>query len=187
MITLSKTLGLALVVSLGLTFSGCGDKPEDAKSAASEEKHTPLWLFVVQAESGTITQLTEKEADSSTEQAEKKYTLTLTHTDKDHVIAFTDRPDRLVKYETAKKLEADGTKGNDSFKKNPPNAVLSSAGIKHPVIVVLDSMNSDGTTTTFTLHSAKHNPTDVVLSALVTNKQALANVVVTINGMRYSD
>jgi hypothetical protein len=130
---------------------------------------------VVQAKTGNITQ-----------HEDKKYTLTLKHTDEDHVIMFTDRPDRIVKYESAKKLEADWTKGNDSFKTNPPNAVLSSAGIKHPVIVVLDSMKSDGATTTFTFHSAKHNPTDTILTKdildhAIENEPQLTNVMVTID------
>ena len=176
---LSKTLGLAAMISLGLAISGCGKKTETTKPAVNEKEHTPSWLFVVQAESGKITQLIEKKADN-TEQAKKKYTLTLSHTTKDHVIAFTDRPDGIVKYESAKKLEGDWSKGNDSFKKNPPNTVLSSAGIKHPVIVALDSMKTEGDKTTFTLHSAKDNPTDDILSKLV-QKKKLNNVVVTID------
>ena len=178
-----KNSGLAVMISLGLVISGCGKKTETTKPAVNEKEHTPSWLFVVQAESGKITQLTEKEADN-TEQAKKKYTLTLSHTDTDHVIAFTDRPDRIVKYEPVKQLEGDWSKGNDSFKKNPPNAVLSSAGIEHPVIVVLDSMKTDGATTTFTFHSAKDNPTDGILSNFAEKDLTLENVVVTIDDLK---
>ena len=182
MLSSSKTLGLAAMISLGLAISGCGKKTETTKPAVNEKEHTSSWLFVVQAESGKITQLTEKEADNI-EQAKKKYTLTLSHTDTDHVIGFTDRPDRKVNYEPIKQLEADWSKGNDSFKKNPPNAVLSSADIKHPVIVVLDSMKTEGDKTTFTLNSAKDNPTDGILSKFVEKDLTLKNVVVTIDNV----
>jgi hypothetical protein len=100
MFSVSKKLGLAAIVSLGLIVSGCGEMKENTKPTSSEKDHTPSWLFVVQAERGTI----EKAADSSAGQTEKKYTLTLTRTDKDHVIKFTDRPDRIVMYESAKKI-----------------------------------------------------------------------------------
>jgi hypothetical protein len=68
----------------------------------------------------------------------------------------------------------------------PPNAVLSSAGFKQPVIVVLDSMKTEGDKTTFTFHSAKHNQTDVIVGELVDNKN-LTNVVVTIDNKRGPD
>jgi hypothetical protein len=174
---LSKKMRLALMLSLGLMVSGCGDKTEDTKPAAIEKKHTVSWLFVVQAKSGEITQLIDKKSDSAKKEV-KKYTLTLTDTGQ--VIRFTDRPDRIVDYEKVKTLEADWTKGNDSFKVTPPNAVLSSANITHPVIVVLDSIKTKDGKTIFTFHSAKHNKTDDILSKLV-RKKNLNNVVVTID------
>ena len=141
------------------------------------------WLFVVQAKSGEITQQKDKKSDSTKKEV-KKYTLTLTDTGQ--VIKFTDRPDRIVDYEAVKTLEADWTKGNDSFKVTAPNAVLSSANITHPVIVVLDSIKTKDGKTIFTFHSAKHNATDDILSKLV-QKKNLNNVVVTIDDVPADD
>ena len=42
MLSLSKTLGLAAMISLGLAISGCGKKTETTKPAVNEKEHTPF-------------------------------------------------------------------------------------------------------------------------------------------------
>ena len=54
--------------------------------------------------------------------------LVLQHADVNHVIMFSDRPNRIVKTITGNDLQKLWKVGNNSFEKDPPNAVLSSAG-----------------------------------------------------------
>ena len=113
-----KKIGLMLSVVFGvLLLSSCGkDSTKNTKAdpVASEAK-APSYFFVIQAKQGTI------------ETKNGKTYLVLKH-DKDnlhHVIMFSDRPDRIVEIISDKELERMWKQGEDSFEKDPPNAVLS--------------------------------------------------------------
>ena len=57
----------------------------------------------------------------------------------DDTLYFSDRPDRIVGRETTKKFVDTWAQGTDSFKENPPNAVLSvlhGAELKDIVVVL---------------------------------------------------
>ena len=58
------------------------------------------------------------------------------HTDMNHVIMFSDRPNRIVKYITGEALQKLWPIGKNSFKKDPPNAVLSGSGIKTQIVIL---------------------------------------------------
>ena len=85
----------------------------------------PSYLFVLQADSGEL-----KSED------DEDYTLTLNHTHVNHVIVFTDRPYRKVTYMTADQLKDLWSLGSNSFKSDPPNAVLMAKGHKAQIIVL---------------------------------------------------
>ena len=87
-------------------------------------KKAPSFLFVIQAKQGTI------------ETKNGKTYLVLQHADVNHVIMFSDRPNRIVKTITGNDLQKLWKVGNDSFEKDPPNAVLSSAGQKAQIVII---------------------------------------------------
>jgi len=99
-------------------------------------KKAPSFLFVIQAKQGKI------------ETKNGKTYLVLQHADVNHVIMFSDRPNRIVKTITGNDLQKLWKVGNDSFEKDPPNAVLSSAGQKAQ-IVILKGINVSKTTVEF--------------------------------------
>ena len=144
--SLVKTLTLA-IFTLGLTVSLAGASlaapgPKDKTPAAVKAEHkAPSFLFVVYSEKANIKKL-----------KDGQYTLTMQHTDINHVIEFSDRPYRIVKYITGNNLQKLWSKGKNSFAADPPNAVLSASKLK-PVIIVLDSIQVNNKTVTFTIHS----------------------------------
>jgi len=109
-------------------------KANSTKAAAtSVAKKAPSFLFVIQAKQGKI------------ETKDGKTFLVLKHADVNHVIMFSDRPNRIVKYITGTDLQKLWKEGKDSFAVDPPNAVLSSAGQKAQ-IVILNGMTVTETT-----------------------------------------
>ncbi len=100
-----------------------------AKSAEKKvaTKKSPSFLFVVSAKKGEI----KRGKDG-------KHLLIIQNADMDKVIMFSDRPYRYVKEISGAELLTIWPEGKDSFKKDPPNAVLSGANMK-PVIVILSS------------------------------------------------
>ena len=106
--------GCVLAMMLGLSV------------AADTAKKAPSFMFVIQAKKGEITY------NKKTGQHE----LVLNKADVHHVIMFSDRPYRIVKYITGKDLAADWSEGSNSFKVDPPNAVLSGSGMKAQIIIL---------------------------------------------------
>ena len=94
------------------------------KPSTAASKKAPSFLFVLQAKQGKI------------ETKNGKTYLVLQKTDVHHVIMFSDRPNRIVKVITGNDLQKLWKVGNNSFEKDPPNAVLSSAGQKAQIVIL---------------------------------------------------
>ena len=122
---------LSLVFGMMMLSSCSKDTSKNTKPAASEDK-APSFLFVLQANKGKII----KEKDTKTNK--DQHYLVLAHDLKNlhHVIQFSDRPNRIVKIISDKELEGMWKQGDDSFEKDPPNAVLSSAGQKAQIMIL---------------------------------------------------
>ena len=103
--------------------TGASNKASTQKNAKETEKAS--YLFVLQAKQGTLTQ------DTS-----GQWTLTLKHKDVNNVIAFSDRPYRIVKYISATDLIKSWAKGTNSFESDPPNAVLMAKGHNAQIIML---------------------------------------------------
>ena len=99
-------------------------------SEAPADDKTPEYLFVLNAQSGEIKKI-----------GDNQYTLTLKHTDIDHVLMFSDRPYRIARYITAEELADSWVEGEDSFEKSPPNAGLVAHGVNRAVAVELYVMS----------------------------------------------
>lgn len=84
-----------------------------------------------------------------------QYVLDLNLADVNQVITFSDRPQRVVKYITGADLKRIWSQGADSFKVDPPNAVLSSQNIA-PIIVVLNSVKVNGNHIVYNFSSEKN-------------------------------
>lgn len=77
------------------------------------DKSQPIeWLFVITSKQGEIT------INSSGD-----YVLTLNHVHIERVLAFTDRPNRMVKMIPLNDFKALWSEGKNSFEEEPPNAV----------------------------------------------------------------
>ena len=121
------------MLSASLVLAGsavlAGSEPVSSSSKASHStvahKKAPSFLFVVQAKKGEI-----KKNKAG------HYELVLNKADVNHVIMFSDRPYRIVKYITGKNLATEWTKGKNSFKDDPPNAVLSGTGMKAEIVIL---------------------------------------------------
>ena len=88
-------------------------------SATPVDDKFPEYLFVISAQSGEITKV-----------SDHQYTLTLRHTDIDHILMFSDRPYRIARYITVDQLKDIWSQGENSFSENPPNAGLVMHGLK---------------------------------------------------------
>ena len=104
-----------------------------AMCEAKKQAEKPLeWLFAVTAIQGTLS----NEAGN--------YFLDIKHGDVERIVAFTDRPNRIVKEIDASELAHEWiTPGSNSFKEDPPNASFASAGTPLDIIEIIDasSMN----------------------------------------------
>lgn len=80
---------------------------------ADAEKTKPVeWLFVV----------TSKEADIK-QNDQGQYVLSLDHAKIEKVLAFSDRPNRIVKFISPEDFKKLWGQGKNSFEKDPPNAI----------------------------------------------------------------
>ena len=139
-------LGLTLTLGLsGITTSTIASNCSKHASATvlDEYKKPPSFLFVVQAKEAVL-----KPVDDDLH----RYTLSMKLTDENvgKIIAFTDRPYRIVKMMTTKQLLDLWGEGKNSFKADPPNAVLSANGFDAR-IVILESMIINKELLTYTL------------------------------------
>ena len=102
-------------------------------SEAKKRADKPLeWLFAVTAIQGTLS----NEAGN--------YLLDIKHDDVERIVAFTDRPNRIIRLMTATGLADEWiTPGSNSFKEDPPNASFASSGTPLDIIEIIDatSMN----------------------------------------------
>ena len=112
-----------------------------------EDKKPPSFLFVLQANEATIYPVKGKP---------NTYTMTMKLADDNlsKIIAFSDRPYRIVKTMTAKQLQDSWGEGSNSFKEDPPNAVLSAKGVDASIVIIQGFEISQGQLTV-TFHSAK--------------------------------
>jgi|GEM_PF-4121698 len=158
---------LSLTLALGLssiTTSVIAAPPAKSPSSTTldDYKKPPSFLFVVQA----------KEAVMKPVKDDKyRYTLTMKLNDDNlsKIIQFSDRPYRIVEMVTAKQLNEMWGEGTNSFKTDPPNAVLSANGFDAR-IVIIESQTIDNGVMTFTLRSApkQGGRTDGLVDAVLT-------------------
>ena len=144
--SLVTTVGLTLALSLGAITTSAIAAPSGQSASATvldEYKKPPSFLFVVQAKEAVL-----KPVDDDLH----RYTLSMKLTDENvgKIIAFTDRPYRIVKMMTTKQLLDLWGEGKNSFKADPPNAVLSANGFDAR-IVILESMIINKEQLTYTL------------------------------------
>ena len=124
-IAMSVAFALSTPTFAAETKSAKTAKEHSSKAApTSVAKKAPSWLFVLQAKKGTMSKTDKKGV----------YTLLIKHSDMGPAIAFTDRPDRIVKKITPEQLKSIWNKGVDSFEKDPPNAVFTAQG--HQAVIV---------------------------------------------------
>ena len=123
----------AIAISVGLIFASNGFAA-DAKvikasattaAAAYDHKKAPSFLFVVSADKAKISHL-----------KDGKYSLEIQKSDMNQVIAFSDRPNRIVKYITGSELQKIWGEGKNSYKSDPPNAVISADNMKPKIVVI---------------------------------------------------
>ncbi len=92
-------------------------------------KASPSYLYVIEAQSGVLQKIPEYSG---------RYHLTLDQVDVDHILAFSDRPYRIVRYTSAHQLKKDWAHGQNNFVEDPPNAVLLAKGHSAQVVVLED-------------------------------------------------
>lgn len=129
----SQSFSRLLILSLFLLL------PFQLSSAFAEsdkDKKKPVeWLFVITSKEGDINK-----------NDQGQYELTLKHAHIERVLAFSDRPNRIVKFispKDFKKLWGEG--GKSSFKKDPPNAVAVFGQEKIAMSLMSVSVDKDKT------------------------------------------
>ena len=160
LITFISASALALGMSTALAAPPHLAAKANAGAAQTAATQAPSFLFVVSAKKGQI----KKNKDGG-------YTLEIDKSDLNHVIQFSDRPNRIVQDITAKDLKNLWTKGTDSFAVDPPNASLSASNQK-PIIVDLLGMKMNGDSVEFRLKGIKSK----------LSPSNLATVVMTVDG-----
>ena len=126
-LSLSLILGISAMTSITMAAP---PPPKQHQSTVLEKyKKPPSFLFVLQANEATMSLVKGKP---------NTYTLTmkLTHENFRKIIAFSDRPYRIVKYMTVKQLKDLWGEGSNSFKTDPPNAVLSAEGVDASIVII---------------------------------------------------
>ena len=126
-----------------VTFVCCLGLFSCSKPAVEKKTEKPSFLFVIQAKTGQII----KEGKTSK--------LIMNTSNLDKMIMFSDCPLRYHSYSDNEKLKQIWIEGDNSFEKDPPNAVLTAAGQKAE-IKILTSISVKGDTVTIGL---KNEPT----------------------------
>lgn len=126
------------LVALVFLAAGCGDFVSETKNSASSRtsQDKPSFLFVITSNHGSIQK-----------NAQGEFTLTLDHSDIQKVLAFSDRPLRVVKHMTGEELRQFWSEGNNSFAKDHPNATVVIN--QHLQTVIITSLNMTQKTMTF--------------------------------------
>jgi len=131
---------LLIATALLLTTVSCNHSMLGQTSSPSTNPGKPSYLFVIMSDYGMIQQTSNGE-----------YQLILDHSDVEKVLAFTNRPYRLVQYETGEALKTMWSGGSNSFADDPPNATVIIN--QHLQTVILTSMSVQGDETIFTIQS----------------------------------
>ena len=131
---------LLIATALLLTTVSCNHSMLGQTSSPSTNPGKPSYLFVIMSDYGMIQQTSNGE-----------YQLILDHSNVEKVLAFTNRPYRLVQHTTGEDLESIWTQGSKSFEKDPPNATVIIN--QHLQTVILTSMSVQGDKTIFTIQS----------------------------------
>lgn len=98
-------------------------------------KKKPIeWLFVITSKQGEI-----KKNDQG------QYELFLKHAHIERVLAFSDRPNRIVKFISPKDFKKLWGEGKNSFEKDPPNAVAVFGQEKIAMKLMSASVDKDKT------------------------------------------
>ena len=163
---MKKALGLITISSLTL-FAATGVAADNtivaiSKKATPTKQHPIKYMFVVSAGSGEIKKGSQK-GESILEMKIPSI---------DQVLVFSDRPNRIVKYIPASTLQQIWPVGSNSFKSDPPNAVLSSVNIK-PMIIELKGVEISGSKLSFRFN---------VAAGMQPQVAALEKVVLSIDG-----
>ncbi len=112
----------------------------DASKSSPSQKGKASYLFVIMSNDGKIQQA----SDGS-------YQLILDHGDVEKVLAFSNRPYRLVQHETGEALKTIWSEGSNPFAEDPPNAtVIINQQLQ---TIVLLNMNVVGDQTIFTIRA----------------------------------
>ena len=117
--TLLKMTIILCVCTLNTTLASTAMMPQklsDHRSQPPTPKTSPL-LFVLNAKKGYLRFA-----------GDNHYLLRIRLKNLTQIIAFTERPQRLVKTISGKTLLSLWSEGSNSFAKNPPNAVLTANG-----------------------------------------------------------
>ena len=126
-----------------VTFVCCLGLFSCSKPAVEKKTEKPSFLFVIQANTGQII----KEGKTSK--------LIMNTSNLHKVIMFSDRPMHIVTHINNEKLKEIWIEGDNSFEKDPPNAVLTAAG-REAEIEILTSFSVKGDIITIGL---KNEPT----------------------------
>lgn len=139
-----KKLKLCLpALAMALMFSGAYAKPADSVQSTKKDVS---YLSVLQASQGDLAKTDQKDI----------YQLVFKRHDMQALI-FSDRPNRIVKFLQPKAMKnMEWNHGPNSFKKDPPNAVLYAPGTPAHVVELL-SMSVNKHKVSFTLKSLEAN------------------------------
>ena len=130
---------LCILCTLILAMTSCSTTTSSNKSS-STQKGKASYLFVILSNYGKIQQA----PDGS-------WQLILNHGDVEKVLAFSDRPYRLVEHMTGKDLQTIWTQGSNSFADDPPNATVIIN--QHLQTVILESMTVENDLTIFKIQA----------------------------------
>lgn len=128
---IKKILMVVTSVFLAALLSSCGIKSNSVNgnnnsNQQAEPKNKPEFLLILSAKEGKITKL-----------SNNQYKLVIKKSNfHDPVIAFSDRPNRIVKHLSMPKLIDLWDRGENSFKNDPPNASLNATNLD-PVVIEL--------------------------------------------------
>ncbi|MCH9634792.1 MAG: hypothetical protein S4CHLAM7_15540 [Chlamydiae bacterium] len=134
---------MSLFFLILLTTVSCTGPFSKPKSLV--KKHDPSFLFVIMSRHGAIE-----------ETAKGTYILVLDHNDVDKVLAFSDRPYRLVKNESGEAFKDLWSACPNPFTEDPPNAVVVID--QHLQTLILTSMSIQENRTIFTIQPDGNQP-----------------------------
>lgn len=106
-----------------------------ASGETDKEKKDPVeWLFVISSKEGEIKK-----------SAEGQYELILKHAHIERVLAFTDRPNRMVKFISPQAFKKLWGEGKNSFEKDPPNAIAVFGQEKIAIKLISTTLDNEKT------------------------------------------